>query len=232
MKQNIKNSKYEYIFFDLDDTLLDFQNDCKKAFKMSCDEIGLKLKNAYEIYNKINMQLWDDFADKKIELAKLLKLRFELFFKKVNFNFDNEKFQQILTKYMSTCGKRIKGAKSIVKYLHKKYTLIAITNGVSKEQKCRLKNANLDKFFNKVFISQDIGTEKPNPEFFKYCLRSLKLKNTNNILIVGDSLKSDIKGGILANIETCWFNRLGIDNNTNITPNYVIKKLKELKNIL
>lgn len=112
------------------------------------------------------------------------------------------------------------------------YTLYIVTNGVSKTQDCRLWLSGLSSFFQDVFVSEDAGFPKPNQKYFDYVTKRIVNFKPENTLLIGDSLTSDIKGGNMAGIDTCWFNPHGLENKTNIIPNYIIYSLEQLFDIL
>ena len=101
-----------------------------------------------------------------------------------------------------------------------------------KLQEKRIKQSPIAKYFNDIVISENVGVSKPNPGIFEYALNNMDNINKNEILMIGDSLSSDIKGGINFNIDTCWYNPNNLENNTDIIPTYVVSSLNELKNFL
>ena len=124
----------------------------------------------------------------------------------------------------------IKHAIEILEYLSKKYDLYVVTNGVASTQYNRLKLLDLNKYFKDIFISEEIGYQKPKIEFFDYCFRHIEHFDKDKALIIGDSLTSDMQGGINAQIDTCWYNPQ--HDKTSIKIDYIIHDLKELENML
>ena len=123
--------------------------------------------------------------------------------------------------YLSSSPFEIDGAEEFLKKLNKKYDIYVITNGVKRVQTIRLSLVNITKYFKKVYISEEIGYQKPSVEFFDFVLNDLNIKNKKEILIIGDSLSSDIQGGINSGIDTMWYNPKGLQSNINYT--YQIK---------
>lgn len=112
------------------------------------------------------------------------------------------------------------------------YELYIVTNGVSTTQDKRLKDAGLHPFFKDIFVSEATGFQKPMPEYFDYVFKRIPDLSVERSIIIGDSLSSDIKGGELAGLDTCWFNPYSLPNTTGCNPTYEIKKLEELYEIL
>lgn len=232
MNNNICKNKYEYLFFDLDGTLLDFDKDHEKAFNLAAKKLNIKINGAYKIYDKINSMLWNKHALGEIEIKELKLKRFQMFFEEINCESDPAQFKSLMTSEMKNTGFPIKDAKHVLKKLCKKYKIYAITNGIEEEQNHRLKNAKIDCYFSDVFISQTLGVDKPQKEFFDKVLNAINLSSTENILIIGDSLKSDILGGINSGIDTCWFNLKNERNDSDIKPTYEVGCLKEVLKLL
>jgi 2-haloacid dehalogenase len=106
-----------------------------------------------------------------------------------------------------------------------------VTNGVAITQKMRIKNSIIRKYISDLFVSEDIGFQKPRKEYFDYVFSKIPNPDMRNTIIVGDSLTSDIAGGVQSGIDTCWFNKDNVKNTTTITPTYEITRLIELSKI-
>ena len=113
-----------------------------------------------------------------------------------------------------------------------KYTLVAVTNGTKVAQDKKLRLSGLDKIFDAIFISEDVGAEKPKKEYFDYVFEKLGIKNKKEVLIIGDSLTSDILGGFNTGIDTCWFNPSHKPNTLDVPVTYEIDNLGKLSEIL
>jgi FMN phosphatase YigB (HAD superfamily) len=126
----------------------------------------------------------------------------------------------------------IEGASGILDKLSSRYVLTLITNGISSVQRSRLKAAGIEKYFKKIVISEEIGFKKPDKKFFDEALRQNINPLKEEILVIGDSLSSDILGGINYGLDTCWYNPEGKTNTSGITPEYEISSLDELLKIV
>lgn len=223
---------YKSIFFDIDDTLLDFGVASRSAFINSFDEFNIKQDDStYILYKKINHSLWDKQKNGKITVQDVIDNRFkELFMSldiEVNFNDFRDVFQANLAKEHTV----VDGALEVVSYLSEKYQLFAASNSFLNMQKNRLQKANLLNYFSDLYISNEIGYEKPDFRFFEFCLNKSKMVK-EEVLFVGDSLDADMKGAFLSGIDTCWFNPKLMENVGDININYTIENLIDLKAIL
>ena len=124
------------------------------------------------------------------------------------------------------------GAEETVEYLSKHYRLFLASNGTASVQKGRMTSANLYRFFEKVFVSQEIGHNKPAKAYFDGCFAQIPDFDPSKALMVGDSLSSDILGGINAGIRTVWVNPNHVENTTDIKPDYEIEALHQLPALL
>jgi 2-haloacid dehalogenase len=126
----------------------------------------------------------------------------------------------------------VDNAEEILRSQKGKYTLVAVTNGTKVAQEKKLRLSGLNKVFDEIFISENVGFEKPNKEYFDYVFEKLGIINRDEAIIIGDSLTSDIKGGFIAGIDTCWFNPEHKENTLNIPITYEIDDLSKIKDII
>lgn len=225
---------YKFIFFDADDTLFDFKKSESHAFKRLLSEFGLRLdyEKCIEIYRNISDKLWLDLEKNIVTLDELKLLRFKLFADEMKLDVDPKTLSKMYLNFLSECTFLIPGAVNILSYLKKKYTIIIITNGISKVQNKRLKNSEIKGYIDGIVVSEELKVSKPNPEIFKYALKKFDCYDKSSVLMIGDSLTSDILGGINSGIDTCWLNFNNSINNTNYSPTYEISSLIELKKII
>lgn len=226
-------SKYKTILFDIDDTLFDFDKDQKIAFKEAIKAIGYNCtEKMYEDYNIINLDMWEKLNEGKITLEELFIKRFEIFFAEYGIEYNEYEFNKILTQMFPKTGTPIKGVKEVLEKLNGRYELVIASNGPKDQQYHRLENADFLKYFSKIFISEEIGYNKPDKKYFDIVFQNIDNKEKSKILIVGDSISSDIIGGKNSGIDTCWYNAEEKENKTTIKPNYEIKNWKELLKII
>ncbi|WP_141604039.1 YjjG family noncanonical pyrimidine nucleotidase [Terrilactibacillus laevilacticus] len=224
---------YRTLLFDVDDTLLDFQAAEVFALRSLFEEQNIPLTLDIEArYKQINQGLWRSFEEGKIDRDEIANTRFSLLFKEYDQEVDGFSFGMKYRSYLKEGHQLISGAIELIEDLKNKYDLYIVTNGVAETQDKRLRDSGLFPLFKDIFVSEDTGFQKPMKEFFDYVFARIPDISLEETLIIGDSLTSDIKGGELAGIDTCWFNPEMTPNNTEITPTYQIQKLEELYDIL
>lgn len=226
---------YKYLLWDVDGTILDFlaSESCaiKELFKRF--NLGECTDEMLGIYSKINVRYWEALARNEITKPEVLIGRFNEFFTMMNIDTGiaeefNKAYQLALGDYCIF----VKNAKEILLSQKGKYTLVAVTNGTKVAQTKKLKMSGLDEIFDHIFISEDVGYEKPNLGFFQCVFDTLNIKDKSQVLMIGDSLISDMQGGINAGVDTCWFNPNHSKNKDNLKITYEISQLKQIEDIL
>ena len=226
--------KFPILWFDLDNTLLHFSGSSHKAFSALCKEIGLEeTEESYQVYHKINKVEWRLFEEGKITQDELKHSRFQNYFDHIGFDFDGLTANGIYLKYIVEFPSYVDGVEETLKKLQEqKYKMSIITNGMKEVQRPRITKCNWNHYFDKIFVSDEIGLAKPNVEFFNHCLEQSGYPDKSEILVIGDTLESDILGAKNANIKSCWINPNGDYCPPDLKPDYEIKKLSELFDIV
>ncbi|MFI3164215.1 MAG: YjjG family noncanonical pyrimidine nucleotidase [Bacillota bacterium] len=226
---------YKYLLWDIDDTLIDFKSSEKVALKKCFEHFGVILTDEdVEIYSEINHNYWELLAQGGIEKSIMLNRRFEDFiqimsFSDVDYKSINDMYQDMLGDY----AVMFDGAYEVCSEFKKSKKQYAITNGTIVAQNKKLHNTGLKYLFDNIFISDEIGYEKPDVRFFQFAFNSIPGFEAKEALIIGDTLSSDMVGANNAGIDCCWFNPKGnINENTSIKINYEIKKLEEVLEII
>ncbi|MGG1659989.1 YjjG family noncanonical pyrimidine nucleotidase [Brevibacillus sp. NRS-1366] len=225
--------KYEIILFDVDDTLFDFKRTEEKALQKTfrAHEMLTGLEEYGSTYKEISKVLWRDLEEGRITLPELGVERFRRLFATVHLDINAEAFSRT---YLENLGKEIHlmpGAVELCNSLTD-CRLVIITNGFSSVQTSRIAGSPLCHSFEELIISEEVGYKKPDREIFEHTFSKLQITDKANVLIVGDSLTSDIQGGNQFGIDTCWFNPDRKDNHTGIFPTYEIHELSELLTIV
>ncbi|AIK33464.1 YjjG family noncanonical pyrimidine nucleotidase [Bacillus anthracis] len=221
--------KYKTLLFDVDDTLLDFQKAERIALRMLFEEKGIPLTSEIEAqYKKVNKGLWDDFEEGKINCDEVVNTRFSVLFKEYGQEVDGILFENNYRNYLEEGNQLIQGAFEFINQIESEYDLYIVTNGVSKTQYKRLRNAGLHSMFKDIFVSEDTGYQKPMKEYFDYVFERIPNFAPEEGLIIGDSLSTDMRGGYVAGIDTCWFNPEKKLNDSKIVPTYEVQNFEEL----
>ena len=223
---------YQFILLDLDNTILDFDTAEKNSMIKIVESLDIEYKSEIlDQYRKINSSLWKLLEEEKITKDIVLNTRFSELFKLYELNADGEKIENLFRSYLAESSDLIPNAKDILTELKKRGKKIyAASNGVYSTQIQRLKNAGISELFDDMFISEKVGYNKPSIHFFEYCLNNIKDLERDKVLMVGDSLSSDIQGAINANIDSCYCN---FNNNRDISnATYTIYDISELLNIV
>lgn len=226
-------SKYKILLFDADNTLLDFDKTETDALHHTFALHHIPFTKAIEErYMQINKALWNAYEEGKKTREEVIFTRFGKLFEEFQIQEDGVRFEHI---YQAELGKGhalMPHALELVQELKKHYALYIVTNGVTATQYARLKDSGLDQHFQQVFVSEEVGYRKPMKEYFTYCFSHIPDFDKTQTLLIGDSLSSDIQGGINAGIDTCWMNPKHIPNQKQLPVTYEITHLKELYAIL
>ena len=220
------------ILLDLDGTILDFHRGEANALRKTL----IKYLN-YEIniddisyFKKINEELFLNFSEGKMKRIDFQNKRFELMFKYLNKEGDFVNANLYYIDKLQYEDNLYDDSINALKYLSKKHKIYIASNGQAFVQYGRIKEAKIEEYISKIYISEELGFNKPNVNFFNEIFKDLNDYNLNNYIMIGDRLDSDIMGAKNANIKSIYLNRKGDFSNSNAT--YNIKSLNELENIL
>jgi 2-haloacid dehalogenase len=224
---------FEYLFLDLDDTILDFHKAERIAISKTIREFGLEpTEEVLHRYHLINKWHWEQLELGKLTRPEVLENRFGVLFEEFGIQADKAACAKAYEHNLSQGHWFMPGAEEAVERLSKKYRLFLASNGTATVQKGRMTSANLYRFFEKCFVSQEIGHNKPSKEYFEAAFAMIPGFDKSKCLMVGDSLTSDIRGGINAGIKTCWVNPNHLPRRPDITPDFEIEYLHQLDNLL
>ena len=224
---------YEYLFLDLDDTILDFHKAERIAIAKTIREFGVEpTEEVLERYHVINKWHWEQLELGKLTRDQVLENRFGKLFEELGVAADKTACARAYEHNLSQGHWFLPGAEEAVERLSKRYRLFLASNGTATVQKGRMTSANLYRFFERVFVSQEIGHNKPSKEYFEAAFAQIPGFSREKCLMVGDSLTSDIRGGINAGIKTCWVNPTHAPGREDIRPDYEIEYLHQLEALL
>jgi len=222
------------VLWDVDNTLLDFPYSQRCAITKCFEDIGHEInEEMIERYSVINDSYWKRHERGELTKAQLLIGRFITLFKE--YQIENVDVEAFNAGYMAEIGNHFRYldySLQICSGLRGKVKQYVVTNGNGEVQRKKLTDSKLLPIMDGLFISEEIGAPKPHKEFFDYCLSQIEEKDKSKILIVGDSLSSDMKGGIDAGIMTCWYRPDGTVNESRLKPDYEISKLRDVFKII
>lgn len=219
------------VLIDIDDTIFDFEKCSKNSFLKTLEKFNLKFKEEdFSYFNKVNDILWTKQKLGEINIKKVFIKRDYLMGKYFNLNIEKGLFNDLFVKFLYDEIEMVDGIEDLLLYLSDKYKIFTASNGIFKMQENRLKKSNLDKYFDKIFVSDKIGYEKPDKKFFQKIMYLTKFSN-DDLIMIGDSIKSDIIGAKISKIKSIYFNKDG-KKISDKSFTYQVKNLSEIKKIL
>lgn len=200
--------KYTTLLLDLDETLFDFKKSEKYAINRLMEKYSIPVtEENRRLYSEINDSKWKQLEKGVLTRPQLFKERFSEFFEKTGTVADTSEANLSYLKFLSQASFILEGALEACAKLSEKYRLYIVTNGASIVQHGRLDGSPIMDYISDVFISEEIGLNKPQKEYFDYVLDHIPEKDKTKILVVGDSLSSDIAGAVNSGLDSCWINR-------------------------
>ena len=226
--------RYKYLFLDLDNTIFDFSASSKLAFSDMLFQYDIQEEaDMYDLYRRINADVWKELEQGKIDQEELRDKRFRLFFQSVDIDkngYDaNAKYLENLIHRSSLIG----GAQKFMTLIQERLNMVAVTNGLKEVQRPRIMHTQIDQFFDYIIVSDEIGHAKPSEHFFEIAYEPISHKiDKSDILMIGDSLVSDIQGGNNFGLDTCWFNPKNMNNLSEHQPDHVAHSFQQIIDII
>lgn len=221
------------LLIDLDNTLIDFNECARHSIINAFGELGLEYTpNVFETFICENVKIWKRLEKGEITKSQLRANRWNIILGKLGIDFDGTILEEMFENGVAKGAYAVEGAYDLLDYLEGKYSLYIVSNGFRFVQESRLKIGNFEKYFDGVFVSEDIGIAKPAKEFFDYCFENINNPPKEDVILIGDSITADILGGINYGMDTIWFNKNNEPLPENINPTYTVNTLNEIKNIL
>lgn len=223
---------YKYILLDADNTLFDFDKAEALSLKATLEHLGLEYSEAINsVYSAINLKLWKSYEKNLIAKETIKTRRFTELFGSMGADADAGAASEIYRSNLETQSILLPHAEEVCEELYRHFVLAIVTNGVAATQRSRFKNSRISKYIKHLIISEDLGTAKPNIEFFDAAFKIIGCAAKEDILVVGDSLSSDILGANNAGVDCCWYNPGG-SKNEGLDITFEISDLRELPKIL
>lgn len=228
----------EVVFLDIDNTILDFDAYVKKAMKDGFELFHLPKYEDYmfQVFENNNIRLWREIEQGKLDMEGLREIRWNLIFDELGIQGDGVTFEDFFRKELNKSAIPENDALEILEYLSSKYIVCAASNGPYKQQMNRIEIGGLTKYFEEIFISENVGASKPTKEFFDTCFSRLEQKigkkvSPENTVMIGDSLTSDISGGKGYGMKTCLYNKKKKEVSSDVAD-YIVCNLIDIKGIL
>ena len=228
-----RRTKYDWLLFDADNTILDFDSAAARSFADTTRDNNLSQEpEHFAIYKKVNSQIWREFEEGKISAKELRVKRFQLFLEETGQDGNPEQLNTFFLKRLIKHSELFKGARQLLHFLQARYNLAIITNGLKEVQRPRFEKVEITKYFRAIVVSDEIGISKPHQGFFDFTFQEIGNPAKEKVLVIGDSLSSDIRGGINYDLDTCWLNTKELEHIGDPSPTYIISALSGLRDIL
>ena len=223
-------ANYNCLLFDVDGTLLDFKQAEREAIAGTLKKFELPDdEETVAKFSEINAGLWAQLERGEIKKDKVVVRRFEQLLEALGAEGDAIRMNNDFLTRLSGASPAMPGAEELLAELAEFATLAVVSNATYKVQMQRLEKSGLLPYFDAVFVSEKVGATKPAAKFFEQALKQLGVTNRQKVLVIGDSLAADIKGGQNARLDTCWCNFDGAENTTGIVPTMTVRNFTELK---
>ncbi len=223
---------YSWLLFDADGTLYDFTRAQADALRALFAELGLPPRETTATFEMVNTRVWQELERGEIQIGALAVRRFALLFAALQSDLDPRSASARYVEHLSRGIHLVPGAAALVPALAHRYRLAIITNGLAAVQRPRFAASPIGSFFDPVVISDELGVAKPDPAIFDIAFTRMGHPSKDEVLLIGDSLTSDIRGGSDYGLDTCWFNPGAKAAPADLTITHQIAELTELPAIL
>ncbi|MBE6991391.1 MAG: noncanonical pyrimidine nucleotidase, YjjG family [Ruminococcaceae bacterium] len=221
------------LLFDLDDTILDFKKAESVALQNTLRMMGIEPEPRILLrYSEINQEQWKLLELGQITRAELKPRRYRILFEEFGLDASAEEAAATYEQQLGIGHYFMDGAEEALQRLSQSYRIYIVSNGTAVVQHSRIASSGIEKYISGLFISQEVGFDKPSPEFFSRVFDSIADFSKEETVIIGDSLSADIKGGLAAGITAIWFNPRKTANESGVVPHYELRHLSELDELL
>ena len=224
---------YPWLWFDADGTLFDYNRAEGIALKKVFQSVNTPFEDEYlDIYRRINQQLWQALEQREITPAVLQVRRFELLLEAIQLTCSPSQMSTAYVEQLAICADLIDGAYDVLHTLQGTCRFAIVTNGLQAVQRSRLAHSPIRDYITELIISEEVGAAKPKPAFFAAAFARLGYPTKSDVLMIGDSLTSDMQGGVDYGLDTCWYNPTAEPRPSNLQITYEIAHLRELLEVL
>jgi 2-haloacid dehalogenase len=224
---------YHWLLFDADGTLFDYERAEAVALERTFGQFGLLFAPSYlPVYHRINDQMWQAFEQRRITQCALRLKRFERLFEALAIGPLPPAFSTAYLEHLATCAQLMEGAEVLLKTLHASYHIAILTNGLKAVQRPRLLRSTIYAYIAELIVSEEVGAAKPDPAIFEIAFDRMGQPPKAAVLMIGDSLTSDIQGAEQYGLDACWYNPARLPRPANLEITYEIAALSELETLL
>jgi 2-haloacid dehalogenase len=224
---------YSWLLLDADGTLFDYDRAEAAALRRTFEQLGAPFEPGHvEVYRRINGQIWLDFEQGRISQEDLRTRRFEILFDAVGVRLAPGAFSIRYLDNLAHGTDLIDGAAEVVRALHGRVDLMLITNGLHEVQRPRIARSALNGYFADLVISEEVGAAKPDPLIFDVAFQRMGRPRKEAVLMVGDSLTSDMRGAAAYGLDACWYNPEGRPRDPGVPIRYEIRDLRQLLDLV
>ena len=221
--------RYPCLLFDADDTLFDYRRAEAEALRAAFEAFGIASRPEWlPVYQRVNAAAWRALEEGSVTPARLRVVRFEQLFAELGIALEPAAFSAVYLRQLAAQAQLVEGALAVVEALRADHRIAIITNGLADVQRPRLALSPLASSIEHLFISEELGVAKPDPAFFDIALARMAVTDRRGVLVIGDSLSSDIAGGVASGLDTCWFNPDARPRGDGPAATYEIRRLDEL----
>lgn len=225
--------KKPILLMDLDNTILDFDTQEAVAITRMLAERGVEATDErLAVFRRINAQHWERLENGTMTRQEVLVGRFSVFFETLGLQLDAQSAQDSYENYLCQGHYFVTGAEALLETIYQDNDLYIISNGNTRVQDARLKSSGIARYFKDIFVSETMGCDKPSREFFSLCFSRIPDFAPERALVIGDSLTSDIRGGMNMGVPTCWFNPKHSPLRDGFTPDYTVYSLDEIPGLI
>jgi 2-haloacid dehalogenase len=224
---------YPWLWFDADGTLFDYDRAEKTALQRAFQSVDMPFEPEYlRVYRRINQQLWQALERQEITPALLQVRRFELLHEALQLNGSPTQMSAAYVEQLALCAELMDGAEEVLRTLQATCQLAIVTNGLLAVQRSRLARSRIRDYITELIISEEVGAAKPEPAFFAAAFARMGHPAKSDVLLIGDSLSSDMQGGLDYGLDTCWYNPAGEPRPHGLPITYEIEHLRDLLKML